>query len=311
MYCTGCGATLAHGVRFCAGCGAPVDGDATSLPVARTRPTVVAALAVLKILAGSLWFVMAGLCAISSSLPQRASPVFAAGAVVLFGLSVLCFACAYGLWTLKPFGRVLQIVLSCVGIVIGFPLGSVISVLILVYMFTPGIKILFSGRAPETLGPEELAHLRSSQRLGKGVAIAVAAAVAVLIIPMAGIIAAIAIPNFLNAVDRGKQKRTMADARLIAHAMEAYSGEHDGYPIADSADALGAQLAPKYLTTMPRVDGWTHPFQVASSGSSYTLYSFGKDGTGSSCEPAVTTTYNDQICMIDGQFVRYPSGPKP
>ena len=299
---------LADGVRFCAGCGAPVDGDATALPVARTRPTVVSVLAVLKILAGAGWFVMAGLCAISSSLPQRASPVFAAGAVVLFGLSVVCFACAYGLWTLKPFGRVLQIVLSCVGIVIGFPVGSVISVLILVYMFTPGIKILFSGRAPETLGPEELAHLRSSQRLGKGVGLAVTAAVAVLMIPMAGIIAAIAIPNFLNAVDRGKQKRTMADARSIAVAMEAYAGEHDGYPVADSTEALGAQLAPKYLPRMPMVDGWTHPFQVASSGSSYTLYSFGKDGVGSSCEPAATVRFNDEICLIDGQFVRYPTG---
>ena len=284
-----------------------MDGDATAVPVAR-RPVVVSVLAVLKILAGSAWFVMAGLCVIASRVPQGASPIFAGGAALLFGLSVLCFACAYGLWTLKPFGRVLQIVLSCVGIVIGFPLGSVISVLILVYMFGPGIKILFSGRAPETLGPEELAHLRSSQKLGSGVAIAVTAAVAVLIVPMIGIIAAIAIPNVLNAVDRGKQKRTMADIRSIKEAMDAYAGEHDGYPVADSADALAAQLAPKYLPRMPMADGWTHPFQVASSGSSYTLYSFGKDGTGSTCEPAQTITYNDQICMIDGQFVRYPSG---
>src|SRR5262245_58698066 len=34
-----------------------------------------------------------------------------------------------------------------------------------------------------------------------------------IVVAIIGIIAAIAIPNLLNAIDRGKQKRTMADMR--------------------------------------------------------------------------------------------------
>src|ERR1017187_4807090 len=39
-----------------------------------------------------------------------------------------------------------------------------------------------------------------------------------LVIAIIGILAAIAIPNLLNALQRGKQKRTMADMRTLATA---------------------------------------------------------------------------------------------
>jgi prepilin-type N-terminal cleavage/methylation domain-containing protein len=44
-----------------------------------------------------------------------------------------------------------------------------------------------------------------------------------IVVAIIGIIAAIAIPNLLNAIDRGKQKRTMADMRTIGAAVESYS----------------------------------------------------------------------------------------
>jgi hypothetical protein len=40
------------------------------------------------------------------------------------------------------------------------------------------------------------------------------------------------------------------------------------------------------------------------------LLSFGKDGIGTSCEDAVTTEFADQICFVDGEFVRYPAGTR-
>jgi general secretion pathway protein G len=43
-----------------------------------------------------------------------------------------------------------------------------------------------------------------------------------IVVAIIGIIAAIAIPNLLNAIDRGKQKRTMADLRSIGTAVESY-----------------------------------------------------------------------------------------
>src|SRR5258706_3949914 len=41
-----------------------------------------------------------------------------------------------------------------------------------------------------------------------------------IVVAIIGIIAAIAIPNLLNAIDRGKQKRTMADMRSVGTAVE-------------------------------------------------------------------------------------------
>ena len=43
-----------------------------------------------------------------------------------------------------------------------------------------------------------------------------------IVVAIIGIIAAIAIPNLLNAVHRGKQKRTMAELRTICTAVESY-----------------------------------------------------------------------------------------
>ena len=40
----------------------------------------------------------------------------------------------------------------------------------------------------------------------------------------------------------------------------------------------------------------------------YTLYSQGKDGSGSTCTAGTTSTFNDEICFINGQFARYPQG---
>ena len=44
-----------------------------------------------------------------------------------------------------------------------------------------------------------------------------------IVVAIIGIIAAIAIPNLLNAIDRGKQKRTMADMRSIGTSVESYA----------------------------------------------------------------------------------------
>lgn len=136
----------------------------------------------------------------------------------------------------------------------------------------------------------------------------IVAVVLVGMVAVAGIVAAIAIPNLLNAVDRGKQKRTLADLRSIAVAIESYAVDHDAYPVASSTGDLEAALVPTYINALPAQDGWGHAFRVSSNGESYGLASAGKDGTFESCEPAQTTRFDDDICFVDGRFVRYPEG---
>jgi general secretion pathway protein G len=130
-----------------------------------------------------------------------------------------------------------------------------------------------------------------------------------IVVAIIGIIAAIAIPNLLNAIDRGKQKRTMADMRSVGTGIESYAVDNNVYPVAATAAALKTVIeAGAYMKIMPDKDGWSHDFQVASVTTEYTLYSQGKDGSGSTCTTGTTSTFNDEICFINGQFLRYPAG---
>jgi type II secretion system protein G len=131
-----------------------------------------------------------------------------------------------------------------------------------------------------------------------------------IVVAIIGVIAAIAIPNLLNAVDKGKQKRTMADLRAIGTAVEAYSVDFTVYPTAASAPAIKALIDPTYIKVMPEADGWSNPFQVDSAATGYTIYSQGKDGVGINCPPGATSYFNDEICFVNGEFLRYPAGPQ-
>jgi general secretion pathway protein G len=129
-----------------------------------------------------------------------------------------------------------------------------------------------------------------------------------IVVAIIGIVAAIAIPNLLNAIDKGKQKRTMSDLRAIGSAVEVYAIENAVYPTAASAAAIKTLIDPTYIKVMPTVDGWLNTIQVDSSAAGYTIYSQGKDGIGSSCPPGTTSNFNDEICFVNGQFQRFPSG---
>src|SRR5262245_19289523 len=291
MHCTQCGAEVPDGARFCASCGATTFGAPAGTAAPRTRPIAVTLLAILKILMSLGWILIALLFMFAWQSGPSKEPAFAVVGSVFVAIALLAALCAYGLWALKQWGRVLQIVFSCFGLILGFPIGTVISILFLVYMFQPGVKVLFSGRPVESLSPAEREHLAALSTSGMATAIVVCAVAAFLFVPMAGIIAAIAIPNFLNAVDRGKQKRTIADIRSIGTAVEAYRVDKGAYPDAETIGDLGVALAPEYMPVMPPTDGWGHPLQVESNGEHYLIYSYGKDGTGTSCEEGQTTRF--------------------
>ena len=90
-----------------------------------------------------------------------------------------------------------------------------------------------------------------------------------IVVAIIGIIAAIAIPNLLNAIDRGKQKRTMADMRSIGTAVESYAVDNNFYPknLANApAATISSHVSPIYIKTVPTTDGFTpRPGRRASS----------------------------------------------
>ena len=134
-----------------------------------------------------------------------------------------------------------------------------------------------------------------------------------IVVAIIGIIAAIAIPNLLNAIDRGKQKRTMADLRSMGTAIEEYSIDNNFYPQATSVAALSAQVTPSYIRALPAGDGWGNAFEVDSIATLYTLASCGKGATGgctSACTGSCgkTGNFSDDIIFSHGQFVQWPKG---
>ncbi len=139
-----------------------------------------------------------------------------------------------------------------------------------------------------------------------------------------GILVALAISNLRNAVNRARQKRSMADMRALALGIEAYSTDHNRYPSASGfalpsgltlpTATLGVvlpSLSPTYMRTVPLRDGWNSWFTYGASDdqADYVLRSNGADGLPEGT-PAygVTTSFTADIILDDGAFVQYPDG---
>jgi len=143
-----------------------------------------------------------------------------------------------------------------------------------------------------------------------------------IVIAIIGILAAIAIPNLLNAVQRGKQKRTMADMKALATAIEAYHVDNSLYPQAacnpgnftTPGPFLGTDsftnLTPTYIAQAPLQDGWGTFFRynVDAAQANYNVRSLGRNRTANAIRCGTTTDFNDDILFSDGVFLQWPEG---
>jgi general secretion pathway protein G len=152
----------------------------------------------------------------------------------------------------------------------------------------------------------------------------------IVVIAIISIIAAILIPALLDAIQRAKQKRTVADVRSIGLAWFSWVTDHAGAPAAGRAgstfdfaeyttvtyDQLVDYLTPVYLTKLPSLDGWGNPMEFARSTSLDVLLpiairSPGRDGVfeagGYSNDPFMGTDYNRDIVWVGGFFFQWPS----
>ena len=158
MFCPKCGSGVDPNAAFCRGCGAPIVAGVAPVQTL-TRPGIITLLAVLQFIAATVLLLggaIGSFAALMSEDPDRGWGLLAA--VLFGGVGVLQLACGIGLWKLKPYGRVLQIVLAVIGL-IGIPIGTIISIFILIYMFKPGIRALFSGKAIPELTRAELVDI--------------------------------------------------------------------------------------------------------------------------------------------------------
>ncbi len=112
-------------------------------------------------------------------------------------------------------------------------------------------------------------HKSHGKITGEGYAIAgiVTGGVIVVMLPIIGILAAIAIPNFLQAQVRAKVSRAKAEQQSLATALESYYIDNNRYPLPDY-DAQGKSIIPHVLTTPVAYISslWKDPFSNSSTG---------------------------------------------
>ena len=156
-----------------------------------------------------------------------------------------------------------------------------------------------------------------------------------IVVAIIGIIAALLIPNFLDALQKAKQKRTVADMRNTGTAMFSWLTDQVGAAAAGGAGTvvMGSYttitesyldstqgLVPQYMQDVPSLDGWKNSYfyflnvTTPSSANLMAIASGGRGGvpvvgpyTSTSFEP---TDYDQDIVWANGFFVRWPQSQR-
>jgi len=158
-----------------------------------------------------------------------------------------------------------------------------------------------------------------------------------IVIAIIGIIAALLIPNFLDALNKAKQKKDMSTMRNTGEAWFSWytdlfagaaaagqaSGQSITLPSNYSYGDLKTDLVPQYLQTLEQIDAWGKSFSFRRSASlkdvmttaagtaSIAMMGAGRESSFEVSSPVTVTTfdptdYSQDLVWADGQFIRYP-----
>jgi prepilin-type N-terminal cleavage/methylation domain-containing protein len=158
-----------------------------------------------------------------------------------------------------------------------------------------------------------------------------------IVVAIIGIIAAILIPNLLDALQKAKQKRTVGDMRDVGAAWFSWLTDQVGAAAAGSGgktytmptggttmsgSVLLTTLYPAqggvfYIQEVPDRDGWANNYSYVYSGNPLAaqvmaIHSSGRDGSALKTSyvmgPFLASDYDQDIVWADGFFVTYPAG---
>lgn len=126
----------------------------------------------------------------------------------------------------------------------------------------------------------------------------------IVVVAILGILVAIVVPALLSAVNRSRQRRSMADMHNLAKANGTYAIDNGEF-----VNAL-ADLQPQYMLIVAANDGWGNPFNYAPGGGnlSYVLTSLGSDGAAGPAAPVpwMNEPYEPDLILNTGQFTQAP-----
>jgi general secretion pathway protein G len=126
-----------------------------------------------------------------------------------------------------------------------------------------------------------------------------------------GLIAAIAIPNLVNAIQRGRQARTMGDLRGLANAVAMYQQDYAKFPLVGSYSSIDTidDILTAYMGGYNAMDGWNRAFMYRSDGDNYTLVSYGLNGIPDQPWSIGPINYfDDDLVVESGNFTQWPEG---
>ncbi len=162
-----------------------------------------------------------------------------------------------------------------------------------------------------------------------------------IVVAIIGIIAAILIPNLLDALQKAKQKRTVGDMRSVGAAWFSWLTDQIGAAASGAAKntydmtvftnqldgdgLLGTLYNPTgvfYIQEVPNVDGWGGNYVYLHADSPLerqymAIWSGGRNNGPNGSEtpaaaypmgPFIATDYDQDIVWADGFFVSYPAG---
>ena len=136
------------------------------------------------------------------------------------------------------------------------------------------------------------------------------------VVAIIGLLCAIAIPEYLDAQNRAKQKGSVAELRNWGVAISAYMAERGVVPptltlVGVPVSTVHGDLVPYAVSALHDEDAWKHPMTAISDPSnpiSYTVVSWGKDGGATGCiTPAQSFIWQLDTYLSDGIFVCSPS----
>lgn len=145
-----------------------------------------------------------------------------------------------------------------------------------------------------------------------------------IVVAIIGIIAAIAIPNMLNAIERARQKRAIGEVRSLATAFNQYAVDEDHFPVAGTTfagfnGALYWSIVPDYIRGFTTADPWGGGYGYASTpnGTTFGVGTGASDKAFQSLGPITvyeslgqlqTHCFENDIVWVNDGFVLSPGG---
>lgn len=153
-----------------------------------------------------------------------------------------------------------------------------------------------------------------------------------IVVAIIGIIAALLLPNFLESLQKAKQKRSMGQIKIVGLAMMAWLTDQAGGAAAAGASTVAKidlsdipsvthgeltdVLVPAYIQEVPETDAWYEPYDFHLSVEDpygqnvLAARSLGRDRIAEGTEYEVgafePTDYDRDLVWVDGGFARWP-----